>query len=170
MDGKQSGSELNDYSKIAALTEEGSIRYDPAAKKIKFHDDVGEKTLQEEVSGPVDGSPILVGRVNDDGTIALTEDFGSGASFTVNKFETGGYDVTLIDITAVNVHVVVQKNDNQSSRGGVFNGVTAKGGDTGFETPTGFRTKSTQLVDGGAYPLNIGKVDRAFTFSVIKLN
>lgn len=173
MVGETKGSELHNYSNSVALSAEGQFRYDPVAKKMVFRNDTEEKTLQEESSMPSDGAPILVGRVLANGTINLNVDYGSGAGFSVVKYEDGGYDITLTGITASNVHIDIQMNDNSQSRSRQNNGATAKGVDTGFPTPTGFRARFHQLNDntgGGAGVLSYKKQDTDFSFTVIKIN
>lgn len=54
MVGEVKGGDLHNYSSPDDLDTEGQLRYDPVAKKIRYHDDVDEKSLSPDVASKVD--------------------------------------------------------------------------------------------------------------------
>ena len=110
------------------------------------------------------GNVVLQGRVNAVGTKNLERAFGSGASFTVNKFATGIYDVTLSDVDGTNVEIDI--NLHGSNVGRFHNPViTDKLSSTGFGTKTGFRILTSVQVAAAAVD-----TDTDFSFTVRRLD
>lgn len=131
----------------------------------------------QQTSNPaLPGQIIMSGRINANGTINKTSDFGLGSAFSVVKPVTGTYDVTLTGIssTFANVQIIVIKNNTaQGSKGSYMEGVSDKGLATGYGTNVGFRVvliENFHQSCGGCPYMDVTSIDTDVSFIVIGLD
>lgn len=127
-------------------------------------DDRVQNILPDPNNAGLDGDVVLAGRVNAVGTENLDVDFGSGASFTVNKFATGIYDITMASVpgTDVDINVTLHGSNTPRFHSPVVTDILSA---TGFGTKTGFRVLISQQVGAAA-----ADIDSDFSFTVRRLN
>lgn len=120
------------------------------------------------------GQTLLIGRINLNGTINLSENFGNGTGFSVVKSSAGVYEITLTGFSAfTEVFIESQFRGNASGNYQNCKGVTDINLDTGFGTPTGCRIVTVSLDDltgGGPGIYTEVRKDLDFSFIVQGIN
>jgi len=138
-------------------------------------DERPQNQLPIDISSPsTPGQTLLIGRVNLNGSINLSENFGKGTGFSVVKSANGVYEITLTGFGSfTNVLIETQFRDNTGGAFRATKGVTDINLDSGFGTPTGCRVVSVQLKDltgGGNGIYTEVRTDADFSFTVQGIN
>jgi hypothetical protein len=121
-------------------------------------------------TGVTPGKTVLSGRINANGTTNLLEDYGSGASFSVNRPTTGEYRVSLSGLGAFSQILVQYHLRFNNFRAPIIKGIADLGTINGWGTPAGFTLKMEALIDIGIGILLQTPIDADFYFTVEGIN